>query len=77
MTHQNKEESKDDLITVLEVVEKEVGVCNREDEVLHLLTQAVQVLAVLYIPDWNKDMIVFHHDKMYAFHLDIHHSSIF
>ena len=41
------------LVAIFEVVEEEVGVGNSEDEVLHLLTQHVQVLAVLHIPEWK------------------------
>ena len=41
------------LVAIFEVVEKEVGVGDGEDEVLHLLTQHVQVLAVLHIPEWK------------------------
>ena len=39
-----------DLITILKVIEEEVGVGHGEDEVLHLLAQQVQVLLVLHVP---------------------------
>ena len=55
MTHQKKRENTD-LIAIFEVVEEEVGVGNSEDEVLHLLTQHVQVLAVLHIPEWKMNL---------------------
>ena len=37
------------LVAIFEVVEEEVSVGDSEDEVLHLLTQQMQVLAVLHI----------------------------
>ena len=37
------------LVAIFEVIEEEVGVGDGEDEVLHLLTQHMQVLAVLHI----------------------------
>ena len=37
------------LVAIFEVVEEEVSVGDGEDEVLHLLTQQMQVLAVLHI----------------------------
>ena len=55
MTHQKKRENTD-LIAIFEVVEEEVGVGNSEDEVLHLLTQHVQVLPVLHIPEWKMNL---------------------
>ena len=44
------------LVAIFKVVEEEVGVGDGEDEVLHLLTQHMQVLAVLHISKKRKKL---------------------
>ena len=46
------------LVAIFEVVEEEVSVGDSEDEVLHLLTQQMQVLAVLHISK-NRNIIFY------------------
>ena len=47
------------LVAIFEVVEEEVGVGDGEDEVLHLLTQQMQVLAVLHISKNRKNYFLY------------------
>ena len=46
------------LVAIFKVVEEEVGVGDGEDEVLHLLTQHMQVLAVLHISKKEKNYLL-------------------
>ena len=47
------------LVAIFEVVEEEVSVGDSEDEVLHLLTQQMQVLAVLHISKERKNYFLY------------------